>query len=208
VKRRECDWQEYVRKDYDFGGFRPGSWVLDLGCGDGELLAGLRAHGARAIGIDPYRPSLEECRKQRLPVAQARAEELPVKDASLEGLICKGVVPYTDPSRAFAEIRRVLKDGAAAHCMYLGAGYYLRYLLYPGYWKYNFYGLRTLLNTWLVAVSGLRLPGFLGDSVYQSRRRIAEHYRANNLLLVRDAPSRTFLGLPVFIYHAVRKVAS
>jgi SAM-dependent methyltransferase len=212
VKRRDCDWQEYVRKDYDFGGFTPGSWVLDLGCGDGEQLAGLRAQRARAIGIDPYRPSLEECRRQRLPVAQARAEELPVKDACLDGLICKGVIPYTIPSQAFTEIRRVLKDGAAAHCTYLGAGYYLRYLLYPnhwrGNWKYNFYGLRTLLNTWLVAVSGLRLPRFLGDTVYQSRRRVAKHYRENNLLLVRDTPSRTFLGFPVFIYHAIRKVAS
>jgi len=208
MKRRECDSREYTLKDYDFGGFRAGSWVLDLGCGDGEQLAGLRAHGARAIGIDPYRPSLQECQKQRLPVAQARAEEIPVKDGSLDGLICKGVIPYTDPPRAFGEIRRVLKAGASAHCMYLGAGYYLRYFLYPHHWKYNFYGLRVLLNTWLYALSGRTLPGFLGDTVYQSRRRVAELCRGNQLQLVRDTPSMTFLGFPVFIYQAVRKVAS
>lgn len=212
MNRRDCDWQEYVRQDYDYGGFKPGSLVLDLGCGDGEQLAGLRALGVRAVGIDPYRPSLEECQKQRLPIAQARAEEIPVKNACFDGLICKGVIPYTIPSRAFAEIDRVLKDAASAHCTYLGAGYYLRYLLYTTNWKdnwrHNFYGLRTLLNTWLVALTGLRLPGFLGDTVYQSRRRIAKHYRKNNLMLVRDIPSRTFLGFPVFIYHTVRKVSS
>ena len=60
---------------------------------------------------------------------QAKAEEIPLKNASLDGIICKGVIPYTDPMRAFPEIRRVLKADASAHCMYLGAGYYLRYLL-------------------------------------------------------------------------------
>src|SRR5262249_50899340 len=110
MKRRECDWHPYVLKDYDFGGFQVGARVLDLGCGIGEQLADLRAQGTQAIGIDPYRPSLKECRRQHLPVVQARAEEIPVKDASFDGLICKGVVPYTDPSRTFDEIRRVLKN--------------------------------------------------------------------------------------------------
>ena len=207
MKRRECNWQEYVLKDYDFSAFRPGGRVLDLGCGEGEQLLDLRSHGVLAIGIDPYRPSLEACRTQRLPVVQARAEEIPVTDASLDGLLCKGVIPYTDAPRTFGEIRRVLKEAAPAHCVYLGAGYYLRYFLYPHHWKYNLYGLRTLVNTWLYAATGWRLPGFLGDTVYQSRRRVAEHYRRSNLQLVRDMPARTFIGFPVFIYHAIRKVA-
>jgi len=208
MKRRECDWQKYVLTGDGFFGFPAGARVLDLGCGDGLQLADLQSRGTRALGIDPYRPSLEKCRRQQLTVVQARAEEIPVKESSLDGLLCKGVVPYTDAPRAFGEIKRVLKDGAPACCMYLGAGYYLRYFLYPHYWKYNFYGLRVLLNTWLYAITGMRLPGFLGDTVYQSRRRLAQHYRKNSLQLVQDRPARTFLGLPVFIYHAVRKVAS
>ena len=207
MKRTECDWQDYVLKDYDFTTFRLGGRVLDLGCGEGEQLLDLRSHCILAIGIDPYRPSLEACRTQRLPVVQARAEEIPVSDASLDGLLCKGVIPYTDAPRTFSEIRRVLKNTAPAHCVYLGAGYYLRYVLYVRYWKYSLYGLRTLVNTWLYAATGWRLPGFLGDTVYQSRGRVAEYYRRNDLQLVRDTPAPKFLGLPVFIYHAIRKVA-
>jgi SAM-dependent methyltransferase len=208
MKRRECNFHQYVLSDYSFVRFPPGARVLDLGCGDGLELAGLSSHGATAIGVDPYWPSLKECRRQQLRVAQARAEELPIRNLSLDGVLCKGVVPYTDEQRAFSEINRVLKSGAPAYCVYLGAGYYLRYFLYWHYWKYNFYGLRVLLNTWLFTLTGLKLPGFLGDTVYQTRRQVARYYKRNGLELVSDVPARTFLGFPVFIYQAVRKVAS
>jgi len=100
-----------------------------------------------------------------------------------------------------------LKRGATAHCVYLGAGYYLRYFLHVYYWKHSMYGLRVLVSTWLHTLSGRGLPGFLGDTVFQSRRRLGDTYRAHGLVLVRDVPSPTFLGLPVFIYHLVQKCA-
>jgi len=201
------DWSPYVLADYSFLRFPSGLRVLDIGCGDGEQMADLRSQGVLVVGFDPYWPSLVECRSHQLAVAQAGAEDLPVKDASLDGVLCKGVIPYTDEDRAFSEISRVLKDGGSAYCVYLGAGYYLRYIVSADYWKYRAYGLRTLLNTWVFRMSGQTLPGFLGDTIYQSRARLAEFYRKHGFELVEDTPAKTFLGLPVFVYHAIRKTA-
>jgi ubiquinone/menaquinone biosynthesis C-methylase UbiE len=138
-------------------------------------------------------------------VLQACAEQLPVKTESLDGLICKGVIPYTDESLALRELSRVLKAEGVAHCCYFGAGYYLRYLLCSPSWKLRFYGLRTLINTWLCSLTGLTLPGFIGDTVYQSHRRLAQHYREGDLRLLKENHAKTFLGFPVFIYHTVQK---
>jgi len=206
MKRRECEWLAYVVDEYGLAEFPPGACVLDLGCGGGLQLANLESHGALAIGLDPWRPSLEECRRKRLRVMQGRAEQIPMKEASVDGVLFKVVVPYTEEARVFGEVSRVLKKGALAYCTYHGAGYYLRYALYPHYWKYRVYGVRALVNTWWYALTGLTLPGFLGDTLYQSHRRLAKYYQQSHLELVAETPARTFLGFPVFIYHALRKV--
>ena len=208
MKRRECEWHPYALNDYGVAGFRPGSRVLDLGCGGGVQLSDLRSHGARAIGIDPSGPALAECRQKHLRVMQGRGEQIPLREGSLDGILCKVVMPYTDEHRVFGEMGRVLKEGALAYCIYHGAGYYLRYALNRHYWKYRVYGGRALVNTWVYALTGRKLPGFLGDTVYQSRRRLAAHYRRNRLALVDETPARTFLGFPVFIYHALRKTGA
>jgi len=206
--RVSFDWQPYVLKDYCFTGFAPGQRVLDIGCGDGTQLEELALRGCRALGIEPGWASLVECRARGLFVLLAFAEALPIRSRSLDGVVCKGVIPYTNEARAVGESRRVLKPGGIGHFCYLGAGYYLRYLLAGPSWKYRFYGLRTLVNTWLRRLAGLRLPGFLGDTVYQSRWRVGGLYREHGFQLRQDIPSPTFLGFPVFIYQAVEKRAT
>jgi SAM-dependent methyltransferase len=201
-------WQGYVLKDYSFVDFTPGTLVMDVGCGSGMELQELSQRGCLAIGIDVDRGSLANCQRSGLEVLQACAEQMPVKNESIDGLICKGVIPYTDVPKAFSEIGRVLRPGAVGYCCNLSAGYYLRYLLLGPSWKFRFYGLRTLVNTWLYAVTGRRLPGFLGDTIYQSRPRLEKHYQENGLCLLQDCPARSFLGLPVFIYQTIQKVTS
>ena len=100
----------------------------------------------------------------------------------------------------------MLKPGASAHLCYHGVGYYLRYLLCASSLKLRFYGLRTLVNTWFYIVTERRVPGFLGDTLFQSRRRLARYYRQSGLSLQKESPSPSFLGCPVFIYHSVRKM--
>ncbi len=72
-------------------------------------------------------------------------------------------------------------------------------------WKLRFYGLRTIANTWLYAALGWRLPGFLGDTVYQTRRRLCRAYRRLGLRVIDDTPAPDFLGLPVFIYQKLER---
>ena len=205
MRGSDFEWTTYPLAGYESTGYGPGLRVLDLGCGDGLQLAELESCGAVASGLDVHWAALAKCRKTRLRVMQGRAEEIPLKDASLDGILCKVVLPYTDEARVLAEVGRLLKKGAVAHCVYHGAGYYLRYVLYPHHWKYRVYGIRSLVNTWCYAVTGRRLPGFVGDTLYQSRRRLTQYYRRNNLELTSDVASRTFFGLPVFLYHALRK---
>ena len=118
-------------------------------------------------------------------------------------------MPYTDEARVLGEIARLLKPAGTARVCCHGAGYYLRYLLcHTSDWKFRIYGLRSLVNTWVYALLGRRLPGFVGDTLYQSRRRLGNYYRACHLRLVEEHPSPTFMGFPVFIYHVVEKVAA
>jgi hypothetical protein len=108
---------------------------------------------------------------------------------------------YLAEGPAFAEMSRVLVQYGRAHLVYHGSGYYLCHLVMGRQWKDRFYGLRALVNTWVHAMTGWRLPGFLGDTVYQSRGRLSRHYRARRLAHGKKRQSRSFLGRPVSLYH-------
>ena len=107
-----------------------------------------------------------------------RAEKLPFENATFDGVICKGVIPFTAPASAFREIACVLKPGAVAQFCYLSSGFHLRYLLMgpDGWLRHRLYGLRTLINTWLFEAADRVLPRFLGDTTYQSQRRVRKYY--------------------------------
>src|SRR5205085_6101666 len=107
-----------------------------------------------------------QCREKRLPTFQASAEELPLRSAAFDGVICKVVLPYTDEARTLSEISRVLRDGGIARICSHGAGYYLRYVLLSSDWRAKIYAVRTLINTCLYIVSRRRLPGCIGDTIY------------------------------------------
>ncbi len=88
--------------------------ALDLGCGTGRNLPLL--DGARAVGLDPSLDALRRARRRAagIPLVQARAEALPFRDAVFDTVVSGLVLcSVADPSRALAEVRRVLRpDGA------------------------------------------------------------------------------------------------
>jgi len=204
-------WSSYILYDYSFSDFSPATCVVDVGCGRGAQLEQVVARGCRAIGVDLDGEALAVCAKQGLTVVRARAEALPFRAGSLDGLICKVALPYTDEARALGEFARVLAPSGTAFVSSHGSGFYLRCLLGPPgllgspHWKERFYGLRAIINTWLYAVLGWRLPGFLGDTVYQTRGRLGRAYRRLGLRLVEDTRSPSFMGLPVFIYQKLER---
>lgn len=198
------DVNRYALLDYDFATFSPGMRVVDIGCGKGRQLQKLVGRGCRATGVEPNQERLRTCAEMGLEALPGHAEHLPFPDATFDGAICKGVIPFTAEPLAFQEVARVLKPAGIAQFCYLGAGFYLRMMLLGsgGRLKQRAYGLRVFINTWLFALTGRVLPGYWGDTLYQSRRRLRKYYIENRFTLLRETPSKKFLGLPVFIYHA------
>jgi SAM-dependent methyltransferase len=202
------EWAGYILEDFRFE-FAAGARVLDLGCGEGVQISILiQNQDVRAFGVDLSAAALQTCRKRNLNVVQGKGEHLPFPPESFDGVICKVVLPYTDERAVISEIGRVLRSGGTAYIVAHGAGYYLRYLLKPTKFLNHIYGARTLLNTWLWVLKGWRLPGFLGDTLYQSKRRLLGYYRSAGLELQREFPSTKYHGLQVFLYHLVKKTGS
>jgi SAM-dependent methyltransferase len=98
---------------------RPGRRVLDIGCGTGTLLAAAVAAGASATGVD-IAPAMVEAARKRVPgatVVVADAQTADLTDPALGGpfdvVVSRlGVMFFTDPTVAFATIRRACRPGA------------------------------------------------------------------------------------------------
>jgi SAM-dependent methyltransferase len=86
----------------------PTDRILELGCGEGTLLAALA--GTRKYGIDPSIHALVRARKRSsAECAVARAEELPFPSGSFDLVIAVGVMEhFENPDEASAEVHRVL----------------------------------------------------------------------------------------------------
>lgn len=185
--------------------YRRGAIVVDVGCGNGGQLTRLREAGHRAIGVEVDPEAARGCRRIGHTVVIASAENLPFRSNSSAGILCKVVIPYTDEQLAIAEIGRVLAPGGVAVLYLHGLGYSLRYLLRPDIWKRSVYAAKTIVNTMVYRLVRRRLPGRLGDTLFQSERRLRRCYLAAGLTLESTIPSRRFVGRPVFIGHVVRK---
>ncbi len=93
---------------------RPGSRLLDLACGTGDLAREARQLGARVVGIDFSAGMLREARDRGLGFALVRANALALPlaarscDAIVSGFALRN---FTNLERVFAESARVLKPG-------------------------------------------------------------------------------------------------
>ena len=99
---------------------QPGERILDIGCGAGAASLDLaRAVGASGsvLGVDLSRPLLDIARKRAEGLANVRFEEAdaqayPFEPASFNAAFSRfGVMFFSDPPAAFANIRRALKPG-------------------------------------------------------------------------------------------------
>ena len=179
--------------------FPDGAVVLDVGCGKGAHLS--EASGRLKIGVEPDVVSAMQSHARGFPVVRAYAEHLPFANETFDGIICKVVLSLTREDEAIREIARVVKRNCKVYLAFQGSGYYLRYFLL-GSWKERLYGLRTLINTWWWVMSHRRLPGFIGDTIYQSPRRLRRYFKSNGLQIASER-HKCFLGFPVFIYSEV-----
>lgn len=87
--------------------------VLEIGCGDGRVLAMLQAAGHRVVGVDIDPVALTAARARGLTdLVYARAEQLPFGDATF-GSVVSGFFSANliDPGALQAEAARVLQPG-------------------------------------------------------------------------------------------------
>jgi ubiquinone/menaquinone biosynthesis C-methylase UbiE len=99
---------------------RPGSWVLDAGCGTGlvaTMVAPRAGHGGKVIGIDSSAAMLEIARAKargfgfdqcEFRVGDVRALDFP--DDTFDLVVCSFAL-WGEPAQLFREFRRVLKKG-------------------------------------------------------------------------------------------------
>ena len=101
---------------------QPGQLVVDIGARDAVAAIRLaRAHGLRAIAIDPVPLHCDQARRavaeagleDRIEVIEASIEELPLADASVDWIWCRDVLVHVDVGRGLTECERVLRTGGA-----------------------------------------------------------------------------------------------
>jgi len=90
-----------------------GSRVLDLACGTGDFCRELRRAGYLAVGLDFSFGMLTSARTD-VPLVQADALRLPMRDASADGVTCGFALRNVVSLPAlFAELGRVVRPGGA-----------------------------------------------------------------------------------------------
>jgi SAM-dependent methyltransferase len=118
----------------------PGNVVLDLGCGMGQdsLALAARLPGGRVLAVEPSNRMIRFGQGLRRAAAgdaapdagapvhapgtgapihwlRAFGEELPLRDRSVDALLCKGALDhFIDPRQTLAEVARVLQPGGRA----------------------------------------------------------------------------------------------
>ncbi|HEU0104103.1 MAG TPA: methyltransferase domain-containing protein [Mycobacteriales bacterium] len=90
-----------------------GARVLELGAGTGLQTPGLLARGAQVVSTDrgPRMLGRLHAKHPEVPVAVARAEQLPFADASFDGVCGAQMWHWVDVPAAAAEAARVLRPG-------------------------------------------------------------------------------------------------
>lgn len=102
----------------DVAAFPDVTTAVDLGCGDGHLLAMLARRFPRAqlVGVDMSAEELELAHRrslgQNVRLVAARADAIPLADASVDAVVCHMALMLFDDARAVVgEVTRILRPG-------------------------------------------------------------------------------------------------
>ena len=96
-------------------GLEPGSTVIDLAAGTGQLTRRFGSIGCRVIAVEPA-ANMRAVLRSSAPSVTAldgTAEAIPVEDAAADAVVVGNAFHHFDEDRAIEEIRRVLRPGGA-----------------------------------------------------------------------------------------------
>jgi demethylmenaquinone methyltransferase/2-methoxy-6-polyprenyl-1,4-benzoquinol methylase len=89
----------------------PGSTVLDLACGTGDLCRELDRAGLRSVGVD-FSLGMLSASRAGAPRVQADALRLPIPDSTVDGVTCGFALRnFVDLGAFFEELARVVRSG-------------------------------------------------------------------------------------------------
>jgi demethylmenaquinone methyltransferase/2-methoxy-6-polyprenyl-1,4-benzoquinol methylase len=89
----------------------PGSLVLDMACGTGDLCRELAAAGYRSVGFD-FSFGMLTAARTRAPLVQADVLSMPVAGGEADGVTCGFALRnVADLDRLFGEMARVIRPG-------------------------------------------------------------------------------------------------
>ncbi|MFD8235454.1 class I SAM-dependent methyltransferase [Streptomyces sp. NPDC059696] len=98
--------------------------ALDVGCGTGALTRAVARRAGRCVGVDLSGPMIEAARaraeQEGVPASfiEADAQEYAFEPAAFDAVVSRfGVMFFSDPVRAFANLRSTMKDGAGLRCV-------------------------------------------------------------------------------------------
>jgi trans-aconitate methyltransferase len=91
---------------------KAGEYILDLGCGDGQLTQRIARTGASVVGVDASPEMAGAARDRGIVVDVANAEALPYMRKEFDAVFSNAVLHWVRGQDAMmAEVRRVLKPG-------------------------------------------------------------------------------------------------
>ena len=88
--------------------------ILDIGCGIGQSFLALGCLDRNCIGVDIDEEAIAYGRSHfgdRVEYFVAEAAQLPIESGTVDLVISRVTLPYTNLSPAIGEVRRVLRDG-------------------------------------------------------------------------------------------------
>jgi trans-aconitate methyltransferase len=91
---------------------RKGEFILDLGCGDGQLTQRLASTGAHVLGVDASAEMVAAARERGIEAEQANAELLPFHDGTFDAVFSNAALHWVrDQDGMLDQVHRVLRTG-------------------------------------------------------------------------------------------------
>lgn len=95
--------------------------LLDLGCGEGCLVARAARAGVLALGIDRSMSMIHRAQRRGVPVVCASASALPVSDGSMDVVTSTYPGVWIFDAAVFREVARVLRPGGEVRILLGGS---------------------------------------------------------------------------------------